>query len=70
MFYLIMKPFLLFPKFLSRLRRWPRVARNQPGPVQDETQVVPVWIGSQLSGYPLVVRKRTRTTAQFYDEWE
>lgn len=31
---------------------------------------MPVWIGSQLSGYPVVLRKRPRPTAQFYDEWE
>lgn len=70
MFYLIMKPFLLFTKLLPRFRRRRRVARSQPGPAQDETRVVPVWIGSQLSGYPVVVRKRPRPTAQFYDEWE
>ncbi|MCC6415757.1 MAG: hypothetical protein IT582_07605 [Opitutaceae bacterium] len=70
MFYPIVKPFLLFRKILSPLRRWPRAARHQRGLVQDETRVVPVWVGSQLSGYPLVVRKRTRTAAQFYDEWE
>lgn len=65
-----MKPFQLFQKFLPRLRRRSRGARNQPGPPPDETQVVPVWVGSQLTAYPLVVRKRTRTVAQFYDEWE
>jgi hypothetical protein len=70
MFYLIMKPFLLFTKLLPRFRRWRRMVRNQPESVQDETTVAPVWVGSQLSGYPVVVRKRPRPTAQFYDEWE
>jgi hypothetical protein len=46
------------------------MARNQPDPPPDETGVVPVWVGSQLTVYPLVVRKRTRSVAQFYDEWE
>ena len=65
-----MKPFLFFRKLLPRLRSRPRVVRNQAAPPQDETTVVPVWVGSQLTVYPLVVRKRTRSVAQFYDEWE
>lgn len=70
MFYFIMKPFLLFQKLLPRFRRWPRAARHQHTPVQNEMRAVPVWIGSQISAYPLVVQKRTRSNAQFYDEWE
>lgn len=46
------------------------MVRNQAVLPQDETTVVPVWVGSQLSAYPLVVHKRKRTVAQFYDEWE
>lgn len=77
-----MKPFLLFRKFLPRVRRvpvaWPvrtavqpaSVPARRPAPVETEAQFVPVWVGSQLSAYPLLVRKRSRNTAQFYDEWE
>lgn len=70
MFCIVMKPFIFFRKLLPRLRSRPRVVRNQAVPPQDETTVVPVWVGSQLTVYPLVVRKRTRSVAQFYDEWE
>jgi len=68
--YLIMKPFLLFQKFIPRFRRKSRAPRSLPGPAQDTMQVVPVWVGSQLSGYPVVVAKRARPSAKFYDEWE
>lgn len=62
-------PFLKF--VLPRWRRRPRQVRGPAAPAPlaaDEQRVVPVWVGSQLSAYPLVVRKRSRSATHFYDE--
>ncbi|MFZ9681749.1 MAG: hypothetical protein ACO3DQ_00880 [Cephaloticoccus sp.] len=52
--------------FIRHLRRDPAGLEHR----LQEQRVVPVWVGSQLSAYPLVVRKRSRSAAHYYDEWD
>lgn len=67
-------PFLQnLPKRLRRLRRWRQPA---PPPIptkaendRDELHTVPVWLGAQLTPFPMLL-KRGKRRVTLYDEWD
>lgn len=67
-------PFLQnLPKRLRRLRRW-RQPVPPPKPtnvenVYDEIHAVPVWLGTQLTPFPIVM-KRGKRRVTLYDDWD